>query len=241
LHIKRFDRQYSRRYFLAQASKGVLATGVLAPLWKTLADTGEHTAAYPDELLSLDAYTQGAVSEGQLITAANVDQVKDLLDPIQHLQVAQLGRQLKVVPQTTDIFRLNPVDYIEATLRNQGRARFSDDGNVVTDEGKPWIGGNPFPDPTSAIEVFAAATLSWGRHDVSLYPVAEVDLDPRGRRAYEYESVWVEYQPVARVTIEPAWHIVPQHLAVRSEQVPRAARVLTRVQAGTTFSDQPAF
>ena len=203
MHIKRFDRRYSRRRFLEQVSRGVLATGVLAPLWKTLADTGEHTAAYPEELLSLDGYTRGAVSEGQLITADNVQQVKDLLDPIQHLQVAQLGRQLKVVPQTTDIYRLNPVDYIEATLRNQGRARFDETGNVVTDEGLPWIGGNPFPDPKSALEVFAAATLSWGRHDVSLYPVQEVDLDPRGRQAYEYESVWVEYQPVARVTIDP--------------------------------------
>ena len=202
-HIRRFTRDYSRRQFLDQVSRGVLASGLLAPLWRTLADTGEHQRAYPDELLSLDAYTAGAVAEGDTIHAGNVDKVADLLDPIQRVQVSQLGRELRVVPQTRRIEQLNPLDYLEATLRNEGRAQFDASGNVVTGEGRPWIGGNPFPDPQSGIEVFAAATLSWGRHDVSLYPVKEVDLDPRGRVAYRYESVWVEYHPVARVTIDP--------------------------------------
>ena len=107
------------------------------------------------------------------------------------------------MPQTRDLYRLNPHDYIEATLRNAGRARFDATGNVVTEAGKPWIGGNPFPDPKSGVEVFAAATLSWGRHDVSLYAVEEKDLDPKGRLAYEYEAVWVEHQPVARITLDP--------------------------------------
>ncbi len=203
MHIKRFTRDYSRRHFVSQLGKGVLATGVLAPLWSTLAQTGEHTKAYPEELLSLDAYTGGRVREGQKVTADNVEHVRDLLDPIQVVQIEQLGRELTIVPQTTDIYRLNPYDYIEATLRHAGRGRFDDTGNVVTETGDPWIGGNPFPDPKSAIEVFAAATLSWGRHDVSMYPVQEADLDPNGRIAYEYESVWVEYQPVARITLDP--------------------------------------
>ena len=145
----------------------------------------------------------GRVREGQKITADNVELVRDLLDPIQAVQIAQLGRELTIVPQTTDLYRLNPHAYIEATLRHAGQARFDETGNVVTQEGKPWIGGNPFPDPKSALEVFAAATLSWGRHDVSMYAVQETDLDPRGRKAYEYESAWVEYQPVGRISLEP--------------------------------------
>ena len=47
-HIRRYDRHYSRRRFLDQLARGVLATGVLAPLWRTMAATGEHTGAYPD-------------------------------------------------------------------------------------------------------------------------------------------------------------------------------------------------
>ncbi|MCY4214804.1 MAG: DUF1329 domain-containing protein [Gammaproteobacteria bacterium] len=203
MHIRRFGKDYSRRHFVKAMAQGVLATGVLKPLWPTLAATGEHTAAYPDELLSLDAYTGGRISEGHKVTADNVALVRDLLDPIQAMQIAQLGRELSIVPQTHNLYRLNPHDYIEATLRNAGRARFDATGNVVTEAGKPWIGGNPFPDPKSGVEVFAAATLSWGRHDVSLYAVEEKDLDPKGRLAYEYEAVWVEHQPVARITLDP--------------------------------------
>jgi hypothetical protein len=71
--------------------------------------------------------------------------------------------------------RLNPSAYLEATARHKGLARFDADGNIVAAEGKPWIGGNPFPEPTSALEVFAAHTLSWGRHDVSVYATRETD------------------------------------------------------------------
>ena len=203
MHIKRYHRDFSRRHFLGQMSRGVLATGVLAPLWPTLAATGSHVGAYPDELLSVDAYTNGRITEGDRITADNVEAVQDLLDPIQYRQISQLGRTLEIVPQTTELARLNPIDYIEATLTNQGKARFDGDGNVVTADGKPWIGGNPFPDPSSGLEVFANATLSWGRHDVSLYPVKEWDMDPRGKLAYQYEAVWIEFAPVARITVDP--------------------------------------
>ena len=138
-----------------------------------------------------------------MIGADNVEHVRDLLDPIQYLQVAQMGRRLDVLDTTTDIMQLSPWEYVEATLRNRGRARFAPDGNVVTDEGRPWIGGNPFPQPGSALEVFAGITLSWGRHDVSLYATKEEDLDDDGDVAYRYESVWTELTPVARVSLDP--------------------------------------
>ena len=57
MKVARFDRGYSRRKFLADASKGVLSTGVLMPLWQAIASEGDITKAYPDELLSIEAYT----------------------------------------------------------------------------------------------------------------------------------------------------------------------------------------
>ena len=108
-----------------------------------VSEDGDHTRAYPEELLSLDAYTGGKVSDTGTIDANNVDFVKDLLDPIQYLQVKELGRILQVMPQTTDLYRLNPHDYLEATFRNSGMATFDSDGNVTTKDGKPWIGGTP--------------------------------------------------------------------------------------------------
>ena len=144
-HIRRFDRAFSRRHFLSELSRGILRTGVLLPLWPTLAAKGSAEGVYPEELLSLTSYTQGAIQEGHTINADNVERVRDLLDPIQYLQVSEMGRELRVVAPTQDVYRLSPWEYIEATLRHQGRARFADDGNVVTTEGDPWIGGNPFP------------------------------------------------------------------------------------------------
>ena len=203
VRIRKYDVDFSRRSFLQKTARGILGTGLLMPLWPAIARAGTIDKVYPDELLSIDMYTRGRITTGDTISADNVDYVKELLDPIQYHQISEMGRRLKVVPTTTEITGLNPHDYIEATLRNQGTATFDQSGNVVTGEGKPWLGGNPFPDPKTAIEVFAACTLSWGRHDVSFYPVREIDLNPDGSVGYEYEACWVEYAPVGRVTIDP--------------------------------------
>lgn len=202
-YIRRFTHDYSRRLFLDRMAKGIVSLGVTAPLWKTIAAHGEVTRAYPDELLSMEAYTKGRISTGGYIDADNVDLVKELLDPIRYRQIKEMGRLLEVVPPTTDIMALSPWEYIEATLKNRGKARFDSTGNVVTLDGDPWIGGNPFPEPRSALEIFAALTLSWGRHDVSVYATKEYDLGPEGFVDYTYESVWAELAPVGRIVVDP--------------------------------------
>ena len=67
-----------------------------------------------------------------------IGMLKALKDGLEANDADAIGGQIE---------RLNPIDYIEATLRNEGQAQFAADGNVVTKDGKPWIGGNPFPDP----------------------------------------------------------------------------------------------
>lgn len=203
MHIRQYTVDYARRYFLKQMGKGLVATGVLMPLWKAIAATGDVSAAYPEELLSLDAYTKGKISIGDMITEDNVDKVKDLLDPIQYTQISKMGRKLRIIDTTTDIMQLSPWEYLEATLRHKGQARFDRTGNVVTKDGQPWIGGNPFPDPQSAKEIFAAITLSWGRHDASFYAIKEYDLNSLGDVIYKYQSCWAELSTVGRVSIDP--------------------------------------
>ncbi|WP_029920835.1 DUF1329 domain-containing protein [Nevskia soli] len=203
MRIRRYDRGYSRRAFLAQVGRGAAATGVLMPLWQAIADSGSVAKAYPDELLSIEEYSKGKLKPGDMIDAGNVELVKDLLEPIKYLQVAKLGRKLKLVSTTTDIMRLSPWEYIEATLRNKGLARFDARGNVVTADGKPWIGGNPFPAASNAVELFAGLTLSWGRHDASFYAIKEEDVSPEGEVLFHYELGWTELSPVARVRMEP--------------------------------------
>lgn len=203
MRIRKYDTQYSRRHFLGQLAGGVLTTGVLTPLWPAIASTGSTAGVYPDELMSIEAYTGGKISTGDMITADNVEHVKDLLDPIRYTQVAQQGRQMRMLDTTTDIMELSPWEYNEATLRHQGQAMFDVNGNVVTREGRPWIGGNPFPNPQSALEVFAGITLSWGRHDASFYAIKEADVGPDGDVEYTYELCWAELAPVARVVLDP--------------------------------------
>lgn len=203
MHIRRFDPDYSRRHFLNQMRKGVLATGVLMPAWQAIAETGDASKAYPEELLSIETYTKGKIKVGDQINADNVELVRDLLDEIKYKQIRDLGRVVTVGKTTTDIMKLSPWEYIEATLNNQGKAQYSDDGNIVTAEGEPWIGGNPFPDPKSGLDLFAGLTLSWGRHDGSFYAIKEYDLSPEGEVQYQYELIWAELAAVARVSMEP--------------------------------------
>lgn len=203
MHIGRYDRGYSRRKFLADAAKGVLSTGVLMPLSRAIADKGDIATAYPAELLSIEAYTKGRIKTGDFITDRNVEAVKDLLEPIRYRQIVEQGRKLKVAATTTDVMKTSPWEYIEATLANAGKARFDAKGNVVNADGKPWIGGNPFPDPKSGVELFAAQTLSWGRHDASFYAINVNEVDQDGAVRFAYAGGWAELSPVARVVMEP--------------------------------------
>ncbi|MBI5920205.1 MAG: DUF1329 domain-containing protein [Betaproteobacteria bacterium] len=198
MHIRKFDHDYSRRAFLAKA--GTMAgAGILAPLWPTIANSADISKVYPDELMSIDAYTKGKVKTGDMITAANVDIVKDLLPPITYIEIKEMGRKIKIVPTTKDVTRLFPADYLEATLRNAGKAKFDTNNNVVNADGKPWIGGNPFPDAKTALEAIANGTLSWGRADNAIYVLHDTDIGPDGKIAYEYDLVWIEENTTGRI------------------------------------------
>jgi hypothetical protein len=206
MHIKKYDHNYSRRLFLDRVTKGAMAAGVLTPLWPLISQAGDITKAYPEELLSIDAYTKGKIKTGDFITAENVELVKDLLDPIAYIQISQMGRRVKIVPTTTDVTKIFPHEYLEATLRNSGKAKMDADGNVFTADGKPWIGGNPFPDAQTGTEAFANITLSWGRHDENLYAIRDWDIGPEGSEQYQYDFCWAEKNTVGLVNGDsPYW------------------------------------
>lgn len=201
MHIKKYDFDYSRRFFMDKLARGAMGTGVLTSLWPLIGNTGDITKAYPEELLSIDAYTKGKVKTGDRVDASNVEYVKDLLDPVIYMQISQMGRRIHIVPTTTDVTKLFPHDFLEASLRNAGKAVLDADGNVVVkDTGKPWIGGTPFPDPQSGLEAFSNLTLSWGRHDTSVYAVEDYDLGVDGGIDYAYQFAWCEKNTVALVS-----------------------------------------
>lgn len=196
MHILKYGHDYSRRMFLEKTAKGIFTAGVLAPLWPAIAQSASVAKAYPDELLSIDAYTKGKIKTGDVITAANVDTVRQLLDPVAYKQVKEMGRRITIVPTTTDVTKLFPHEYLEATLRNKGKGRLDSAGNVTTDAGKPWVGGNPFPEPKSGLEVFANLVLSWGRHNDSVYAIRDWDISPDGGVSYQYDFIWAEQNTI---------------------------------------------
>ena len=202
MHIRKYDFDYSRRKFLEKTVKGAASAGILTSLWPLIAksDSGitDISGAYPDELLSIEMHTKGKVKPGDTITADNVEYVEHLLDPIAVEQVKTLQRRIHIVETTTDITKMYPHDYLEATLRNQGNATFDGAGNVRTREGGAWIGGNPFPDPKTPQEVIADMTLSWGRNDWQLSAVRDHDIDRNGDIAYQYDFIWTEFQTTSR-------------------------------------------
>ena len=199
MRIRKYDVDYGRRALLQKAALGASA-GVLTPLWPLIAKgNADVSKAYPDELLSIEGYTKGKIKAGDIITAENVDVVKNLLDPIAYKQVKEMGRRIHIVESTRDVTKLYPAQYLEATLKNKGRATLGPDGNVYDKSGSPWIGGSPFPDPQDAVQAIANMTLSWGRHNFSMYAVRDWDIGPDGNAAYQYDFVWAELQIQARV------------------------------------------
>lgn len=204
MRVVRYHRDFSRRKFLADAATGCLGLGVLAPLSKVIAATGDVGRAYPEELLSVENYTRGRIKTGDVIDASNVEHVKDLLEPVRYEQIVTLGRKLRIIRTTTDVMRLSPWDYIEATLRNAGKAAYDARGNVINKaDGQPWIGGNPFPNPRSAVDLVMAQTMNWGRHDASFYAMTISTIERDGSNGFNYSAGWAEMSPVARVTIDP--------------------------------------
>ena len=132
---KKYDFDYSRRFFMDKMAKGTMGAGVLGSLIPMIGNTGDISKAYPEELTNIEAYTK--IKTGDIVDASHVEHVKDILDPVAFIQIA---------PTSTDVTELYPRDYLEATLRNQGKGAFNAGGNVVAkDTGKPWIGGSPYP------------------------------------------------------------------------------------------------
>jgi hypothetical protein len=203
MRIRKYDFNYSRRHFMSQTAKGVLGAGVFGSVWDAVAQNGTFEKVYPDELLSIEMYTKGKIKPGDVIDVNNVDLIQDLLDPIRYTQIKQMNRKLDVVESVKDMTRLSPIDYIQATLRNKGQAKLDEVGNVWTQDGKPWIGGNPFPEPTTGQECFIPITLSWGRHDISFYTIKDYEIAHTGEQTHGYEICWCEYASVGRVSIDP--------------------------------------
>ncbi len=203
MKLLKYGEGWTRRHFLEQTAKGIMAAGVLAPLWQVIGNTGTCEAAYPPELLSIEAYTKGKLKIGGVLNADNVDIVKDILNPGLYHQIKNERRVCDLAPSETRLDHLMPKAYLEATLHNKGKYKFGSDGNLWTMDGQPWQGGNPFPEPTDAKQVLIANTLSFSKYDSIAYGVRDQETDAAGNIQYRYDFYAVEWQTVGRTVLDP--------------------------------------
>src|SRR5208337_103652 len=213
MRVIKYGEGWTRRHFMQQVAKGVLAAGVLAPLLEVVGRNGDCAAAYPPDLLSIEAYTKGKLKPGSVLDADNVDLVQELLDPIAYWQIKNDRRTVDLIATETDVTKICPAPYVEATLRNKGLHHIGPDGNVWTKDGKPWIGGNPFPEPKTAQELLLANALAGAMYyDVCAMSEREWDTNADGEISYVYDYYYTVYQTVGRVTVEPKPYL-PGHEA----------------------------
>jgi len=111
MRLLKYTEGWTRRHFLEQVGKGVFAAGVLNPLMDVIGRNGSLEAAYPPELLSIEAYTKGKLKPGDVLNSENVDIVKDLLDPGAYFQIKHDGRLVDIAPTETDVTKLTPTPF----------------------------------------------------------------------------------------------------------------------------------
>lgn len=200
MRIRQYDFDYSRRVFMEKVAIGA-GGGVLASLGPTIANSANDISkAYPDELMSIELYTKGKIKPGDTVSAANVEVVKELLDPICYKQVKDMGRRIKIAKSTSDATEMFNATYLELSLKNKGRAKFDPNGNLWTDgqDGNHWAGGLPFLDAKTAEEACSNISTSWGRHDYSQYPITTWSMSPNGSVGYKHNLIWFELQTTGR-------------------------------------------
>src|SRR5437867_10726657 len=141
---------WTRRDFLKKTGVWVGA-GLLQPVL-SLIDAGKTVeAAYPEEVLSIEKYTKGKVKPGMVISKDNAELVKDLCPEGLYMELTR-GAQIRIAETTTTADALIPPYWVQATLRNKGQAVLDKNGQLWHKDGKPWIGGDPFPEPKGGLE-----------------------------------------------------------------------------------------
>src|ERR1700688_5230886 len=112
MRLLKYTEGWTRRHFLEQVGKGVFAAGVLNPLMDVIGRNGSLEAAYPPELLSIEAYTKGKLKPGDVLSAENVDIVKELLDPGAYWQIKYDGRLGALAPTKTNMTSMMQIPYL---------------------------------------------------------------------------------------------------------------------------------
>jgi hypothetical protein len=200
--------EWTRRSFLKSAGAWAGA-GLLQPVLRLIDADKNIEAAYPEELLSIEKYTKGRVKPGMVISKDNAELVKNLCPEGLYVELTR-GREIKIAETTTKLDPFVPEYWTAATLRNKGQAVLDKNGQLWHKDGGPWIGGDPFPEPKTAVEGMWNHIFNFRRYDDVLEPFVEFDVDSRGALVRRSEGFFPIIYTVGRQVVEPKPHI-PQY------------------------------
>ncbi len=192
---------WSRRQFLKKTGAWAGA-GLLQPALSLVGTGKSIAAAYPDEVLSIEKFTSGRVKPGMIISKDNADLVKDF-SPAGLLLELTRGAQIKIAEAATAADAIIAPYWVQATLRNKGKAVLDEKGQLWSNDGQPWIGGDPFPEPTSGLEAMWNHKSNLTRYDDVREIASEKNIDSHGEVVREGTAFVVAVQTVGRIAKEP--------------------------------------
>jgi hypothetical protein len=192
---------WTRRDFLKKTGAWVGA-GLLQPVFSLIGEGKSIAAAYPEEALSIEKYTKGKVRPGMTISKDNAALVKDLCPEGLFMELTR-GAQIRIGETTLRSDVLNPPYWVEATARTKGQAMLDKKGQLWTKDGKPWIGGDPFPETNDGLEAMWNHVFNFRRYDDVRSVTKEVDVDSSGSVLRNTEEFFVKIQTVGRMAVEP--------------------------------------
>jgi len=197
--MKHFEQ--SRRVFLKKTGAWAGA-GLVQPVL-SLIDAGKSiAAAYPDEVLSVEKFTKGKIKPGMIISKDNFELVKEISPEGLYLELER-GAQIKIAEVNTAADAIIAPYWVQATLRNKGKAMLDSKGQLWTNDGQPWIGGDPFPEPKSGLEAMWNHKSNLTRYDDVREIASEKNIDRHGEVVREGTAFVVAVQTVGRMAKEP--------------------------------------
>lgn len=196
-----YSDYWSRRGFLKTVG-AFIGAGMLQPVLG-LIDAGKTVeAAYPEEVLSIDKYTKGAVKTGMVISKDNAQLVKDIAPEGLMVELSR-GAQIKIADPAVKPEALEPGFWLQATLKNQGQAMLDQKGQLWTKDGKPWIGGAPFPEPKTALEAIWNYKFTPRRFDNLRAVYRQRHIDSSGTTVRTDAGIFMQIQTIGRLVLDP--------------------------------------
>jgi hypothetical protein len=195
------DRQVTRRKFLkasgAAAGFALVGGGLdgFMPGPRRLEAQG---------LPTLEELTKGKIKSGMTITKDNVEAVKPLITPGNYEKVAKYGMEMPLFPTTTQRELVMPQKWIEVTEKNKGQAMLDKNGQLWTRDGKRWIGGSPFPEPKTGLEMmWNGGSLAWFEYSDDWKYLYTEHLISKGKIYRTFEGWFTGISMAGRVHNDP--------------------------------------